>query len=72
MGDRTRPTFCTDAHLTYLDRLRKSGKTNMWGAGRYLERRFLTLRGGSKSRHTSDKARDVLLYWMDTFGKETR
>ena len=31
-----RPAFVEDKHLTYLDKLRESGVTNMYGARPYL------------------------------------
>lgn len=53
-----KPDIVTDAHLKYLDGLRESGATNMWGAGTYVERSF----GISK------KDADIILkYWMDSF-----
>ena len=42
----------------YLDALRESGSTNMFGAGVYLEERF----GFSKS-----EAREFLTSWMKQF-----
>lgn len=42
----------------YLEELRNSGETNMFGAGPYLEARF----GLSRT-----EARDVLLKWMASF-----
>lgn len=59
-----RPAFITDEHLEYLDDLRESGATNMFGARPYLMRTFRTLKG--------DEAATVLSYWMKTFGKENR
>ena len=44
----------------YLDALRKSGATNMYGAGAYLEDEF------SMERET---AMDYLLKWIQTFGE---
>jgi len=58
-----RPDVCTDEMLEYLDDLRESGVTNMFGAGSYLEDAF-----GLDRR----EAKDVLQYWMKTFGKENR
>ncbi len=55
-----RPTIVTDEHLTYLDDLRESGITNMYGAGQYLEKYF----GLSRT-----KANDVLVYWMKSFSE---
>ena len=45
----------------YLEALRKSGKTNMFGAGVYLEDEF----GLSKK-----DARQVLLDWMQSYQKD--
>ena len=42
----------------YLDILRESGDTNIYGAGAYLEREFDLTRGD---------ARKVLKAWMDDF-----
>ena len=42
----------------FLDDLRESGITNMWGAGVYLQEVFEV---------TKIEARDVLLEWMKTF-----
>ena len=47
-------------HFEYLDALRDSGVTNMFGAGAYLENRFGL---------TRYEARDILFEWMDSFGK---
>ena len=35
-----RAEFITTEHLEYLDHLRESGETNMFGAGPYLQRDF--------------------------------
>lgn len=45
----------------YLNALRESGETNMFGAGRYLQNDF----GLSKY-----EARDIVLAWMKSFNKE--
>lgn len=45
-------------YFTYLDDLRESGETNMWGAGVYLEHSFGVDRGD---------ARKILMTWMDYF-----
>lgn len=42
-------------YFEYLDELRLSGETNMFGAGEYLQREF-----GLDRR----EARDVLMKWM--------
>jgi hypothetical protein len=50
----------TETHLEYLDELRLSGVTNMFGAGPYLEAEF-DLR--------PNEARAILMEWMSTFDK---
>lgn len=55
-----RPECVEDEHLDYLDELRESAVTNMLGAGPWLERDFGLDR---------DTARQVLRYWMATFGE---
>lgn len=52
-----------DEFLEYLDDLRSSGETNMYGARPYLQEEF----GLSVEDSTI-----ILKYWMDTFGKEDR
>lgn len=47
-------------YFDYLDGLRESGGTNMFGAGRYLEAQF-----GLDSR----EAKDILIDWMRTFSE---
>lgn len=49
-----------DEHLEYLDDLRESGVTNMYGAGQYLEDEF---------EMTSSEAFLILIYWMSTFSE---
>ena len=46
--------------FAYLDELRESGETNMFGGGAYLQRRF----GIGK-----DEATKVLAKWMQTFAE---
>lgn len=58
-----RPEIVTNEHLEYLDELRESGVTNMFGAGEYIEQRF------GIDRHN---AKTILLYWMKSFGKKDR
>ena len=58
-----RPEVVTDEYLEYLDELRESGVTNMFGAGSYLEEEFGL---------TRNDARTVLMYWMNTFGNPNR
>ena len=59
----TRPDYVTDEHLDYLDELRESGVTNMYGARPYLIREF------SEDRKVSAL---ILTYWMESFGKDDR
>jgi len=53
-----RPEIVTVAHLEFLDELRISGDTNMYGAAPYLQREFDIPR---------DEARVILSYWMKSF-----
>ena len=55
----TKLKFVTEEHLTYLDVLRESGKTNMFGAVPYIESKFPGL--------AHDEAVEMLMYWMRTF-----
>ena len=54
----TRPEIVTDEQLEYLDGLRDSGATNMFGAGRYIMAAFDLNSGDAKT---------VVLYWMESF-----
>ena len=58
MNNNTRPDIVNDSHLTYLDELRESGTTNMFGAGADLQSEFDLSR---------KEAREVLAYWMASF-----
>ena len=55
-----RPDIVTEKHLEYLDGLRESGVTNMFGAGTYIEKAFGV---------SSGEARCILKYWMQTFSE---
>ena len=55
-----RPKIVKQKHLKYLDSLRESGITNMFGAAPYLASSF----GLSKQ-----DARVVLAYWMKSYGE---
>ncbi len=57
------PDYVTVAHLVYLDELRESGVTNMFGAGSYLQEEFDLDRTA---------ARKILSYWMQTFEERTK
>ena len=61
MTERERPSIVSDEHLEYLDALRESGKTNMFGAGPYLRRNFQGL--------TRNDSHVILSYWMKTFSE---
>lgn len=56
---RIRPECLLEEHLTLLDNIQSTGAVNMFGAGLHLREIFPEL-----SKH---EARDVVLYWMDTF-----
>jgi len=56
MSDR--PEIVDDDHLDFLDELRESGATNMFGGGAYIQQAFGV---------TEKDARVILGYWMDTF-----
>lgn len=55
-----RPEIVEEEHLDYLDALRESGATNMFGAGSYLERDYCLGRR---------EARTILAYWMESFAE---
>ncbi len=55
-----RPECCDDEHLEYLDVLRKSGQTNMFGAAWHIQTEF------DVSRY---EARKIVVYWMRTYGQ---
>lgn len=54
-----KPEELTQEHLEYLDDLRESGVTNMFGAASYLKRDFIDL--------DKNSAKSILVYWMETF-----
>lgn len=56
-----RPEIVKEKHLDYLDVLRESGVTNMFGAIPYLRKRFKKL--------TDEEAQEILCYWMKTFSE---
>jgi len=59
-----RPEIVKDEHLEYLDNLRESDTTNMFGSYSYLQNEFP---GVSKV-----DAIDIVNYWIQTFGQEDR
>ncbi len=52
----------TDEHKEFLEDLRDSGVTNMYGAAPYLQEEFPEL--------SRSEARDIVAEWMDSFRKE--
>lgn len=52
------PDYISEAHLTYLDALRESGATNMFGASPYLQDEF------EVTRYDANR---ILSYWMESF-----
>lgn len=44
--------------LEYLETLRRSGETNMYGAAPYLQSMF---------GHDINRCREILCYWMDNY-----
>lgn len=55
-----RPEGLDDEHLEFLDGLRETGVTNMFGAAPFLEQAFdIDIK----------TARAYLTYWMRTFGE---
>ena len=49
-----------EQYFQFLDELRESGVTNMFGAGPYLQEAF-----GLDRR----EARDIVIEWMESFSK---
>ncbi len=58
-----RPEFVLDDYLEFLDYAKKTHKINMFGARPYLMQEFPEL--------TKQLAREVLIYWMRIFDKDT-
>jgi len=57
----TKPDALKEEHLLYLDGLRESGVTHMWGARPYVQKKFPEL--------SQDQACVILIYWMQTFSE---
>ena len=53
-----------DKYFRYLEKLRNSGKTNMYGASPYLQREFPELRYDLKH------SKEILLAWIKSFDKD--
>ena len=58
-----RPDIVRDRHLVYLDAVRDSGAMNMFGASGAISSKF------GVDKETATK---ILVYWMETYGKEDR
>ena len=56
-----RPSFVTNEQLEFLDKLRESGGTNMFGARPYVVEEFPELSYGEAGK--------VVSYWMKTFSE---
>lgn len=54
-----------EKYFRYLDSLRDSGKTNMFGAVPYLQREFPEL------EFDQGKAQSILRAWMDAFSESS-
>jgi hypothetical protein len=63
MSETNKPEVATDEHLEFLDELRESGETNMFGARPYLRAEFPWL--------SEKEAGEILAYWMRTFQRKT-
>jgi hypothetical protein len=63
MTEPIKPDCLTEDMLDYLDELRESGVTNMFGAGSFVADAF----GLSRK-----EASAVLSYWMQTFGTRNK
>jgi bisphosphoglycerate-dependent phosphoglycerate mutase len=61
MMDERESDNLTERHYNFLDGLRESGITNMWGASPFLEDEFPEL--------NKQEAKAVLLAWMDQCAK---
>ena len=56
-----KPEATTEKYLKFLDGLRKSGITNMFGAAPYIQETFPEL--------SKTQAKEILAYWMKTFSE---
>lgn len=56
-----RPEFVKEEHLVFLDNLRDSGATNMYGATPYIKDVYPEL--------SRKEGKDLLLYWMKSFSE---
>jgi len=62
MSDKTKkPESLIDDHLIFLDELRESGVTNMYGSAPYLRDEFPDL--------SKKESYEIVAYWMQTFSE---
>lgn len=54
-----------EEYFSYLEELRESGATNMFGATPYLQEHFPEL------RHDSRRAHEILQAWMDSYKEDS-
>jgi len=54
-----KPKNLKDEHLEFLDGLRESGITNMYGSGSYLREEFSDI--------DDCESHEIVRYWMETF-----
>ena len=59
-----KPAKLKEEHLLFLDKLRESGQTNMWGATPFLAEIF-----GLRDNLNEKEQGEILLYWMGSFGE---
>jgi len=64
-----RPDYLEQGHLEYLDMLRDSGETNMFGASIYLTGEMGMTGLEDVELLSYEEAIEVLSYWMKTFDK---
>jgi hypothetical protein len=57
---QARPQACEEKHLIFLDELREEKLTNMYGGVSYLLDEFMI---------SPQEAKEILLYWMDSFSQ---
>ena len=71
---KERPEGLTDEMLEYLDDLREGGSINMLGAAAPLANEFALYYKSMAGNYRPNlrKARSYLVYWMETFGNESR
>jgi hypothetical protein len=56
------PDFIKEEYLHYLDRIKDSGKVNMFGAARPLQEKF-------NNELTYKVAKEVVMYWIETYAE---